>query len=331
MAGADNSQPTWVPYEPAKDCSLGFCSFYCPQWCYVTFPPPPPPLLLSDDSSGRTFSPLAIAVIGSLASAFLLVSYYTIVTKYCGTFRPPPWRLRRAPDGHELLDDDLHEEAWQLSSPTSSGLDEASIGKIAVCKYRVGDGAIDGTDCAVCLSEFREDESLRLLPKCRHAFHVRCIDTWLKSHSNCPLCRASIVPMNSPPPEPETTSVFEENEAISVTENPAMDGPQEVESKSPPGIVEEGNYVIDIRDDDFKPMRRSLSFNHSSCDRPSIAEFLQMSDEDEVSAAGISSSRWRGEQSSRSRGVHCGTSPVRMKRSFSSGRHVKGRNAVLPI
>lgn len=51
---------------------------------------------------------------------------------------------------------------------------------------------MESSDCAVCLSEFEEEERLRLLPKCSHAFHVPCIDTWLKSHSNCPLCRAGI-------------------------------------------------------------------------------------------------------------------------------------------
>lgn len=75
----------------------------------------------------------------------------------------------------------------------SGGLEEAVIKTITVCKYEKGDGLIEGTECAVCLSEFEENEALRLLPKCSHAFHLPCIDTWLKSHSSCPLCRAIII------------------------------------------------------------------------------------------------------------------------------------------
>uniref|UniRef100_A0A9I9CZS5 RING-type E3 ubiquitin transferase n=1 Tax=Cucumis melo TaxID=3656 RepID=A0A9I9CZS5_CUCME len=38
-----------------------------------------------------------------------------------------------------------------------------------------------------------EDEMLRLLPKCSHAFHIGCVDTWLRTHTTCPLCRAHIL------------------------------------------------------------------------------------------------------------------------------------------
>ncbi|KAI9097913.1 hypothetical protein K1719_025684 [Acacia pycnantha] len=47
--------------------------------------------------------------------------------------------------------------------------------------------------CAVCLNEYEDDETLRLIPKCSHVFHPECIDGWLKSHYTCPLCRANLL------------------------------------------------------------------------------------------------------------------------------------------
>lgn len=73
------------------------------------------------------------------------------------------------------------------------GLQSSVINAITICKYKRGDGLVEGTECSVCLNEFQEDETLRLLPKCNHAFHIPCIDTWLRSHTNCPNCRAGIV------------------------------------------------------------------------------------------------------------------------------------------
>ena len=49
-----------------------------------------------------------------------------------------------------------------------------------------------GYECAVCLSVFEEGEDVRKLPKCKHSFHAPCIDMWLYSHSDCPLCRATV-------------------------------------------------------------------------------------------------------------------------------------------
>ncbi|CAL0325109.1 unnamed protein product [Lupinus luteus] len=75
----------------------------------------------------------------------------------------------------------------------TEGLQQSLIDSITVFKYVKEEGLIDGTLCSVCLGEFEQQESLRLLPKCSHAFHIPCIDTWLRSHKNCPLCRAPVV------------------------------------------------------------------------------------------------------------------------------------------
>jgi hypothetical protein len=44
------------------------------------------------------------------------------------------------------------------------------------------------------LSEFEEGEELRTLPECLHSYHVECIDMWLHSHTNCPMCRTDTTP-----------------------------------------------------------------------------------------------------------------------------------------
>lgn len=49
------------------------------------------------------------------------------------------------------------------------------------------------TECVICLYEFKEGVRVRILPKCNHSFHVKCIDLWFKSHFSCPTCRQSLV------------------------------------------------------------------------------------------------------------------------------------------
>ncbi|OWM82316.1 RING-H2 finger protein ATL33 [Punica granatum] len=47
-------------------------------------------------------------------------------------------------------------------------------------------------ECPVCLSAFAEGEEVKQLSACNHYFHAPCIDAWLSSHANCPVCRAWI-------------------------------------------------------------------------------------------------------------------------------------------
>lgn len=61
----------------------------------------------------------------------------------------------------------------------------------AVKGLKIGRSALE---CAVCLNEFQDHETLRFIPKCSHVFHPHCIDLWLSSHSTCPVCRAILAP-----------------------------------------------------------------------------------------------------------------------------------------
>ncbi|MED6206013.1 hypothetical protein PIB30_023082 [Stylosanthes scabra] len=48
-------------------------------------------------------------------------------------------------------------------------------------------------ECAICLEELREGETVKMIPHCKHVFHPNCIDTWLLTHVTCPVCRCSKV------------------------------------------------------------------------------------------------------------------------------------------
>ncbi|KAK6937360.1 Zinc finger, RING-type [Dillenia turbinata] len=78
------------------------------------------------------------------------------------------------------------------NSSVSTGLEVSVLKTLPVFVCDKNDAVL--FECAVCLSEFKENQKGRVLPKCGHAFHIDCIDTWFFSHSNCPLCRASVQP-----------------------------------------------------------------------------------------------------------------------------------------
>ncbi|XVE59007.1 hypothetical protein DITRI_Ditri05aG0009700 [Diplodiscus trichospermus] len=77
------------------------------------------------------------------------------------------------------------------SSP-SKGLDSSVVSSIPFFVYKMEEQK-HGLECVICLSPFEDNDVGRNLPKCGHSFHVDCIDMWLQSHSNCPICRAPVV------------------------------------------------------------------------------------------------------------------------------------------
>lgn len=170
----------------------GRCSSPCLSGCHTLCNSPP------NQSTRSLRIPRILIVLACVFGfAFLLVSYYIIIFKYFSNRNT--LRRRNPPitdDTEEFLDEN-HGPLTEVDHPiwfiNTVGLQRAVIESITLCKYKKNEGLIDGTDCSVCLNEFEEDESVRLLPKCSHAFHLPCIDTWLRSHKNCPLCRAPIL------------------------------------------------------------------------------------------------------------------------------------------
>lgn len=59
------------------------------------------------------------------------------------------------------------------------------------------DSDSSSSSCAICLGCIGEEEQVRILPNCRHYFHIPCIDRWLLpctvNNSSCPLCRATVI------------------------------------------------------------------------------------------------------------------------------------------
>lgn len=66
---------------------------------------------------------------------------------------------------------------------------------LAAAAAGAGGGDDDQISCRVCLSEYEDQEELKILP-CFHKFHSSCIDEWLQRSSACPLCNNSVTRHN---------------------------------------------------------------------------------------------------------------------------------------
>ncbi|KAG4929725.1 hypothetical protein AAZX31_17G066100 [Glycine max] len=156
-------------------------------------PPFPPTTTVRSDSFSLNdralkVSPSILLIIIILAIVFFISGLLHLLVRFL-------WRPQtREPDELDNVTA-LQGQLQQLFHLHDAGVDQSFIDTLPVFLYK----AIIGLkkypfDCAVCLCEFEPEDKLRLLPKCSHAFHMECIDTWLLSHSTCPLCRASLLP-----------------------------------------------------------------------------------------------------------------------------------------
>ncbi|XXG40460.1 hypothetical protein AAC387_Pa01g1171 [Persea americana] len=176
-------------------------SSYCPPPVCFTLPPIPYP---PHQQPSRDNSHVII-VIAFLVSTFILLSLCALAKHSSSrntstpTSAAPPTNNsthqdhgpRQDPTHHTV---DVESQRVVDTDVRSGGLEVSLIESITVCRYKRGDGLVEGTECSICLVEFRENEKLRFLPSCTHAFHPPCIDTWLRSNVNCPLCRRNIIP-----------------------------------------------------------------------------------------------------------------------------------------
>lgn len=67
------------------------------------------------------------------------------------------------------------------------GLDKNELDKLRNGTY--AELKKDSLDtCSICFEPFNDEDKCREL-KCSHLFHLDCVDTWLKEHITCPVCR----------------------------------------------------------------------------------------------------------------------------------------------
>jgi len=275
------------------DCSCygyyvsGKCPEDCQNPCPIFCPPPPSPPPPSEKTHNIPTYVIAIGTV--LAAAFIIVCFLAIYSRYY--LRRRNSRRSTRPQTEETQDEFFDEEEgpiidhpiWYIRTV---GLQPSVISSIRVCKYKRGDGLVEGTECSVCLGEFEEDESLRLLPKCNHAFHIPCIDTWLRSHTNCPMCRAPIIRSTSmtPVPEPEVENLDAGEEAQVEISHSSSESDRDIEEEVCElriGVEEEGGSVSEngekrcgnsnVEVNGVQPLRRSVSLDSLSASRISLA------------------------------------------------------------
>jgi hypothetical protein len=176
----------------------------------LPFPPPPPQVLPYSNSytspyphhqSITSFPILVLTVLGILTTSVLLLIYYVFIIRCCLNWHGS------SPDVGGIISHGGRRSSGATASSSSlpvTGMpaevrevEESTIQALPTFRYRkaIKSTATDSapaTECAVCLSEFEDEERVRVLPSCLHAFHVDCIDTWLQGNANCPLCRAAI-------------------------------------------------------------------------------------------------------------------------------------------
>lgn len=140
-----------------------------------------------DDNNGypyARFSPSMAIIIVVLIAALFFIGFFSIYIRHCSDTSGAAGSVRRA----------LSMRSRRAAA--ARGLDASILETFPTFSYsevkdhKIGKGALE---CAVCLNEFEDDETIRLIPKCDHVFHAQCVDAWLESHVTCPVCRANLV------------------------------------------------------------------------------------------------------------------------------------------
>ncbi|XP_073035719.1 RING-H2 finger protein ATL46-like [Primulina eburnea] len=138
---------------------------------------------------GSKLSPMILFIIVVLAVVFFILALFHLLIRFLLKQRSPNLTNYQ----ETSTSGSFQRQLQHLFHLHDYGLDQADIDLLPMFLYKEITGLKEHFDCAVCLCEFSEQDKLRLLPSCSHAFHIDCINTWLLSNSTCPLCRGVIL------------------------------------------------------------------------------------------------------------------------------------------
>lgn len=138
----------------------------------------PSPTQLAPGDAPNNFHPSLAAIIGVLCCMVIFTFILLAYAKYCHRSSP-----MISPPIQGLL---------TRSRSRYSGIDKTVVESLPFFRFSSLRGTRSGLECSVCLSKFEDIEILRLLPACKHAFHIDCVDKWFEKHSTCPLCRHKV-------------------------------------------------------------------------------------------------------------------------------------------
>ncbi|XP_062181604.1 putative RING-H2 finger protein ATL12 [Phragmites australis] len=130
-----------------------------------------------------SFRPSVVIVVGIFTMIFSLTFILLMYAKFCHPSSSSP--LPNAPPVANVPR--RGNEATQ-----QAGVPKPVIESLPFFRFATLRGARQGMECSVCLARFDDADLLRLLPRCRHAFHLDCVDRWLESNASCPLCRTRV-------------------------------------------------------------------------------------------------------------------------------------------
>eukprot|EP00294_Goniomonas_avonlea_P001684 CAMPEP_0114559916 /NCGR_PEP_ID=MMETSP0114-20121206/11177_1 /TAXON_ID=31324 /ORGANISM="Goniomonas sp, Strain m" /LENGTH=310 /DNA_ID=CAMNT_0001745419 /DNA_START=447 /DNA_END=1379 /DNA_ORIENTATION=+ len=97
----------------------------------------------------------------------------------------------------------------EMRPPVQRGLSRRKIEQLPAKHFSPGAIPAEDAICAICLAEYVPGEKIRSLGTCVHHFHATCIDQWLSSKRNCPLCQANVGKRFKTKPKPTPLNVME--------------------------------------------------------------------------------------------------------------------------